>query len=61
MGCGCSSKWENTIEECKYTLKHTPYSLSHDLNGKTHFRKCGPINVLIEEKDHVIVGWTLVI
>jgi hypothetical protein len=50
----------DVVQNGKTPLKHTPYSLLNHLNGKTHFRKCGP-SVLIKEKDHAIVAWTLVI
>ncbi len=36
-------------------------SLFHHMNDKTQSRKYGLSNVLIKEKDHVIVGWTLVV
>jgi hypothetical protein len=36
-------------------------SLFDHVNGKTQSRKYGLTNVLIKEKDHVIVAWTLVV
>ncbi len=34
-------------------------SLSHHLNGKTTSRIIGPMDVLIEEEDEVVVAWVL--
>jgi hypothetical protein len=36
-------------------------SLFDHMNGKTQSRKYGLTNVLIKEKDHVIVTWILVV